>query len=234
MNKSIPFCYYHYLLTPEPKNRVLMPLNPDLTHPILLPDGNPWPHTVLLKQVIDHPNIEVGDFSYYNNFGTPKDYAKTLAPYLHPGAPEKLILGKFVQVAHGVQFITSSANHQMNGFSTFPFPVFEAELAQASYKNKGNTVIGHDVWLGHEAIIMPGVTIGSGSIIGARAVVAKDVEPYSIIAGNPGTVVRKRFDDKQIKALLDLAWWDWELDKIKEHAQDLIDGDFSLFTTRKT
>lgn len=194
-------------------------VNPLTKNPIKLPNGDSWPHTVFLKAVIDHPNIEVGEYSYYNDFADPKNYARTLAPYLYPGCPEKLIIGNFVQIAHGTRFITSSANHQIEGISTFPFIIFGGEFANYTphFPHKGNTVIGHDVWLGHESIIMPGVTVGSGSIIATRAVVTKNVPAYSIVAGNPAKVVKMRFTPDAIERLLAIAWWNWPIELITAH-----------------
>lgn len=203
---------------------------PDATsvRPIRLPDGTEWPHTVLLRNAIAHPRIEVGDYSYYNDFGAPPDLAARLAPYLHPDSPERLVIGSFCQIAHGATFITSSANHQMDGFSTFPFAVFGGAWASAyepAFPQKGDTVIGCDVWIGHEATIMPGVTIGSGAIVASNAVVTRDVEPYAVVAGNPARVVKKRFDEATVAALLDIAWWDWPADKITSHIPAIVGGD---------
>jgi virginiamycin A acetyltransferase len=146
-------------------------------------------------------------------------------PYMHPSAPEQLIIGKFVQIAHGVQIITSSANHQMDGFSTYPFAVF-GEPWQSAYQfkwpQKRDTTIGDDVWIGHQAFIMPGVTIGSGAIIGAGSVVTKDVPPYTIVAGNPAKLIRKRFDEDTINALLDIQWWHWPIETITIHLKHIV------------
>src|SRR5574338_384761 len=157
-------------------------------YPVPQSDGGVWPHTIFLKNFINHPKIEIGDYTYFNDFRLPvDDVRKLLAPYMHPVVPEKLIIGKFVQIAHGVQFITSSANHQMDGFSTYPFAVFGEPWSssyQAKWPNKGDTIVGNDVWFGHEALIMPAVSICDGAIIASRSVVTKNVEPYTIVAGN--------------------------------------------------
>ena len=202
--------------------------NPDDIYPIRMMNGETWPHAVFLKNVIDHPRIEIGDYTYYNDFESPKDFAQKLAPYLHPVSPEKLIIGRFVQIAHGVQFITSSANHLMDGISTYPFAIFGGtwgDVLKVNYTNKGDTVIGHDVWLGHGSVVLPGVTVGSGAIIGTRSVVTKDVPPYAIVAGNPGKVIRYRFEPEEIERLLQISWWDWEMDVIEEYMQAIVDGD---------
>jgi len=191
-------------------------LNMDVVHPITAPDGTVITNTVYLQNVIDHPRITVGAYSYASNFTPQSNWAQTLAPYLFPISKEKLVIGKFCQFAHGTTFITSSANHPMGGFSTYPFRVFKPET-MIDYINlpSRDTVIGHDVWIGHNATIMPGVTIGSGAIIASGAVVTKDVAPYTIVGGNPAQVIRQRFSDEVIAELLAIAWWDWPIDRIE-------------------
>ncbi|WP_430934583.1 CatB-related O-acetyltransferase [Saccharicrinis sp. 156] len=209
-------------------------LNPHKKYPMVMPDGTEIKTVVHLNQVIHHPRIEIGDFSYFGHLEVLDDYAGYLAPYLFPLSPEKLIVGKFCQIAHGVRFITSSANHNMNGFSTFPFHNFmmtpnttttEIEAMFQVPGNKGDTIIGNDVWIGMEAIIMPGVTIGDGAIIGARSVVVKDVDPYSLVGGNPAKAIKKRFSEKTIKTLLELKWWDWEIEKIEQNLDCILNPD---------
>ncbi|PYC47169.1 acetyltransferase [Litorivita pollutaquae] len=186
-------------------------------HPITLPDGQVHSNTVWLKSVIDHPNIEVGDFSYYNDFEAVTDYAARIAPYLFAGAPERLRIGKFCQIANGARFVTSSADHPKRWFTTFPFAVFDN--SQMPYFSEAfsvgrDTSIGHDVWIGDGAVILPRVAVGNGAIVGARAVVARDVPSYAVVAGNPAGTVRMRFD-AEVTALLErLAWWDLRLDQI--------------------
>lgn len=171
----------------------------------------------------------IGDYSYYNDFDPNlTDVRQKLMPYMHPLAPEKLVIGKFVQIAHGVQIITASANHQMDGFSTYPFNIFGepwSSAYKANWPNKGDTVIGDDVWIGHQAIILPAVTIGAGAIIGAGSVVTKDVPPYTIVAGNPAKPIRKRFDEETISILLKLQWWNWPIDVITENIQHIVAAD---------
>lgn len=208
-------------------------LDPTKKHPMIMPDGTVVKQVVHLQEVIDHPRIDVGEFNYYHNFETLEDYAAYLAPYLFPLSPDRLIIGKFVQIAHGVRFITGSANHAMGGFSTYPFDNFmmcaetTGEDIVAMFEksgNRGDTVVGNDVWIGLGATIMPGVTIGDGAIIGSRAVVASDVAPYTVAAGNPARPVRKRFDDAVVKALLAVRWWEWPTEKIEEN-RAIITGD---------
>ena len=200
-------------------------LNIDAVHPITAPNGAVITTAVYLQNVIDHPRIQVGAYSYASNFTSPADWAATLAPYLFPISNEKLVIGKFCQFAHGTLFITSSANHPMGGFSTYPFRVFKPET-MIDYVNLPfkDTVVGHDVWIGHGAVIMPGVTIGSGAIIAAGAVVTRDVAPYTIVGGNPAQVIRQRFDQAVVEALLDIAWWDWPIDKIEARLKAIETG----------
>lgn len=213
-----------------------MMLDPTKKHPMVLPDGTVIRQVVHLKEVINHPRIEVGAFSYYHNFEELQDYAGYLAPYLFPLSPDRLIIGKFVQMAHGVRFITSSANHDMHGFSTYPFGNFmmtsetdSEDIISMFHKsgNRGDTVVGNDVWIGLDATIMPGVKIGDGAIIGSKAVVTKDVEPYTIVCGNPAKPIRKRFDDTVIEELLTIRWWDWPIQKIEENIGVISDGNLS-------
>ncbi|QGY45717.1 antibiotic acetyltransferase [Maribellus comscasis] len=212
-------------------------LNPNKKYPMVMPDGTEIKTVVHLNQVINHPRIEIGDFSYFGHFEELQDYASFLAPYLFPLSPEKLIIGKFCQIAHGVRFITSSANHNMNGFSTFPFnnfmmtPETTKEEIEAMFKvpgKKGDSIIRNDVWIGMEAIIMPGVTIGDGAIIGARSVVVKDVEPYTIVGGNPAKAIKKRYPDDVIQKLLEIKWWDWDVEKIEQNLEVILSSDIEM------
>jgi len=203
-------------------------LNPDAVHPLTFPDGTVHLDMVHLNRVIDHPNITVGDYSYANDFDPPDDWAARLAPYLYPGAPERLVIGRFCQMAHGVRFITASANHAMGGITTYPFGVFDPATLGALRDGMGalpDTEVGHDVWIGHGAMILPGGRIGSGAIIGAGAVVGGVVPPYVVVAGNPARVVRMRFGPAEVARLLALAWWDWPLERIKAALPALMAGD---------
>lgn len=186
-------------------------------NPLVLPDGTAHAGTVFLKAVIDHPRIDVGDYAYYSDFDAVADPARRLAPYLYPGSAERLVIGNFAQIAHGVRFVTASAYHPMSGLSAFPFRIFDP-AQMGHYRDetaaRGDTIVGPDVWLGHEAQVMAGVTIGAGAIIGARAVVAGDIPPYAVAVGNPARVVRIRFSDAVVARLLRLAWWDWPIDAI--------------------
>lgn len=199
-------------------------LDASKTHPMTLPDGGVLTQIVHLARVIDHPRISVGDYSYYHDFREQTDYASVIAPYLFPLSPERLVIGRFVQIAHGARFVTGSANHDLRGFSTYPFGNFmmtagttqaEVEALLQDFGDKGDTICGNDVWLGMEAVVMPGVTLGDGAVVGARAVVTRDVAPYTVVAGNPARVVRHRFAADVVRELLAIRWWDWPIDRIE-------------------
>lgn len=182
--------------------------------------------TAYLKNVITHPQIEVGDYTYYDD---PVDVERFLENvlYLFEFMGDKLRIGKFCQMATGVRFIMNGSNHPMGGFSTYPFRVFGEEWANVPMPvtSKGDTVIGNDVWIGNGATLMQGVTIGNGAIIGTGALVTKDVAPYTIVGGNPAEVIRERFDDETIQWLNQLNWWDWPLEDITACAPALATGD---------
>lgn len=179
--------------------------------------------TVYLKNVITDPSIEVGSFTMYHDFvKDPRQFEKNNVLYHYPINRERLIIGKFCSIACGAKFLFNSANHTLDSLSTYPFPIFyeqwglDVKNVAAAWDNKGDIVIGNDVWIGYEAVILAGVTIGDGAIVGARAVVTKDVAPYTIVGGVPAHVIRKRFSDKTIEKLLKLKWWDWPFEKIQE------------------
>ncbi len=179
--------------------------------------------TVYLKSVITRPTIEVGDFTIYNDFvNDPRDFEKNNVLYHYPINHDRLIIGKFCSIACGAKFIFNCANHTLKSLSTYTFPLFfeewdlpKSEVATA-WDNKGDIIIGNDVWIGYDAVIMAGVKIGDGAIIGTRAVVTKDVEPYSIVGGLPAKEIRKRFSPETIDRLLKLQWWNWSIEKIKK------------------
>ncbi|RBI82577.1 antibiotic acetyltransferase [Rhodosalinus halophilus] len=204
---------------------------PDTRNPLVLPDGSLHEGTVFLRPAIDHPRWIVGDYTYASAHQVPDDWAQRLAPYLHPAAPERLILGRFCQIADGVVFVTASANHRRDGISTFPFAIFDGfgdnrpSLPGPDPATFPDTVIGHDVWLGQGARILPGAQIGSGTIVGTGAVVGGRVPPYSVVAGNPGRVVRRRFDDSRVARLLEVAWWDWPIGRILANEALICGGD---------
>ena len=201
--------------------------SPATAYPVRLPDGTTHSGTVFLSAVIHHPRISVGDYSYASAHCPPDDWAFRLAPYLFDFSPEKLVIGKFCQIADGVTFITASANHRYDGFSTFPFMIFTGDGPEGpSMPDPGpDTIVGNDVWIGQGARIMPGARIGNGVIIGAGAVVSGDVPDYAIVAGNPARVVRMRFDAETVAALNAIAWWDWEIATIVAHEAAIVGAD---------
>ena len=187
--------------------------------------------TVYLNAVIKDPQIEVGDYTIYNDFiADPLLFEKNNVLYHYPIHREKLIIGKFCSIACGTKFLFNCANHTLKFLSTYTFPLFyeEWELEKSNittaWDNKGNIVIGNDVWIGYEAVIMAGVHIGDGAIIAARAVVTKDVPPYTIVGGTPAKEIRKRFDAEVIEQLLIQKWWDWSTDKIHQCLPYIAEG----------
>ncbi|MPM38163.1 Virginiamycin A acetyltransferase [bioreactor metagenome] len=179
-----------------------------------------------LKNVITNPNIDVGDFTFYHDFNNPENFESQNVLYHYPINNDKLIIGKFCSIACGTKFIFNAANHTLKSFSTYPFPLFLPELnVTESWDNKGDIIIGNDVWIGFDAVIMSGVHIGNGAIIGTRAVVTKDIPPYSIVGGIPAKIIRKRFDDKVIEMLQKAKWWEWEPEIIIENMQAIRNGD---------
>lgn len=184
--------------------------------------------TIYLKDVITNPNIIVGDYTMYNDFrDDPTLFEQNNVLYHYPINDDKLIIGKFCSIACGTKFLFNSANHRMNSLSTYPFPLFFEEWGldrqdvADSWDNKGDIIIGNDVWIGYEAVILTGVTIGDGAIVGTRAVVTKDVPPYTIVGGVPARPIKKRFSEETIEKLLELQWWDWPPEKLAENI-DLI------------
>lgn len=195
-----------------------MPLGPDPLDPHPMAG---FPQITYLRAVLDHPQIEVGEYTYYDDPDGHEAFLRQVM-YLFPFVGDRLVIGRFCALARGVRFIMNGANHAMGGFSTYPFFIFGhgwagSRPADDAFPHKGDTVVGHDVWIGWDALVMPGVQIGSGAIVAARSVVTQDVPPYAIVAGNPAKVVRRRFDDETIAALLDLAWWDWPAEAISAH-----------------
>ena len=176
-----------------------------------IPENKIYPRTgdketIYLKNVITNPNIVVGDYTMYNDFvNDPVLFEKNNVLYHYPINHDKLIIGKFCSIACGAKFLFNSANHTLSSLSTYPFPLFfeewnlEKKDVTKSWDNKGNIIIGNDVWIGYEAVILAGVTIGDGAIIGTRAVVTKDVPPYTIVGGVPAKPIKKRFQKKSFQ-----------------------------------
>lgn len=186
-----------------------------------------------LKNIIKNPNIIVGDFTYYDDFESVKNFEKNVK-YHFEFIGDQLIIGKFCMIASDVTFIMNGANHLTESISSYPFAIFGGDWIDAmegeNYPTKGNTVVGNDVWIGYGAIIMPGVQIGDGAIIGAKSVVTKDVAPYSIVGGNPAKEIRKRFSEGEIKELLKLQWWNWDIQKITKNVKHLTKLDLKQLT----
>jgi len=180
-----------------------------------------------LKNIIKSPNILVGDYTYYDDFENVENFEKNVK-YHFDFTGDKLIIGKFCMIASGVKFIMNGANHLTDSLSTYPFAIFgkgwENAMQGKSYPIKGDIVIGNDVWIGHNATIMAGVKIGDGAIIATNSTVVKDVEPYAIVGGNPASEIKKRFQKSIIEKLLELKWWDWDIEKITQNIQNLTDN----------
>ena len=201
-----------------------------------IPENTIYPRTgdretVYLKNVVTDPNITVGDWTMYNDFvNDPRQFERNNVLYHYPVNRDRLVIGKFCSIACGARFLFTSANHTLRSLSTYPFPLFFEEWGldkkniTAAWDNRGDIIIGNDVWIGYEAVILSGVTIGDGAVIGARAVVTKDVPPYTIVGGVPAKVIRKRFSDEVISTLLKVKWWDWPVEQIKEHIAEIQSG----------
>jgi len=173
------------------------------------------------------PNVQIGDYTYYSdNHRSPEDFYEHIQHH-YEFLGDKLIIGKFCAIAEGITFIMNGANHRMDGISTYPFNIFGGgwekvtpNIEQLPFK--GDTIICNDVWIGQNVTIMPGVKIGDGAIIATNSTVTKDVEPYSIVSGNPAKLIKKRFSDEKIKLLLKIKWWNWEDKKIFENLEILV------------
>ena len=193
--------------------------------------------TVYLQNVVNDPFIEVGDYTIYDDFvRDPRDFARNNVLYNYPECNrDRLRIGKFCSIACGAKFLFNAANHALGSLSTYPFPIFFEEWGLSplpediagAWDNRGDIVIGNDVWIGYEAVILSGVTVGDGAIIGTRAVVTKDVPPYAIVGGVPAHVIRSRFDSRTVEALEALRWWDWEEDRIRRNLDAIRQGNLA-------
>ena len=181
-----------------------------------------------LKNIIKNHNIIVGDYTYYDDFEDVHNFEKNVK-YHFDFTGDQLIIGKFCMIASDVKFIMNGANHLSNAISTYPFAVFgngwESAMEGKTYPNKGNIEIGNDVWIGYNATIMAGVKIGDGAIIATNSTVVSDVEPYTIVGGNPAREIKKRFSPEIVERLLKLQWWNWDIEKITKNVQNLTDLD---------
>lgn len=205
-----------------------------------IPEKNIYPRTgdrqtVYLKNTITNPAIIVGEYTMYNDFvNDPAQFERNNVLYHYPVNHDRLMIGKFCSIACGAKFLFNSANHSLSSLSTYPFPIFYEEwrldrknVAEA-WDNKGDIVIGNDVWIGYEAVILAGVTVGDGAIIGARAMVTKDVPPYTIVGGVPAKPIRKRFSEETISEMLALKWWDWPKERIARNIPAIQSGRLDL------
>lgn len=196
--------------------------SPDSRHPIAGQD-----RLVYLKTIITNPQIIVGDYTYYDDFEHPENFEKNVL-YLFDFVGDRLIIGKFCSIASDVKFIMNGGNHRTDWFTNYPFPVFGQGWEKAmpeSWPDKGNTVIGNDVWIGYGATFMPGVEVGDGAIVASQSVVTRSVPPYTVVGGNPAKEIRRRFDDATIQALLEIRWWDWDIEKITHNLHAICGSD---------
>lgn len=194
--------------------------------------------TVFLKPLLERrlaecgrpDNVAVGVYSYYDDVADPLPFFERNILYNHGFSGARLTIGRYCALASGTTFIMPDANHATAGATTYPFPIFGGDWAERlpveelPVAAKGDTLVGDDVWFGYQSLVMPGVTIGSGAVIGTRAVVTRDVPAYAVVAGNPARVVRRRFDDATVERLLALAWWDWPPEQVMEAIPDLVHG----------
>lgn len=199
---------------------------------------NEYKTSCFIKNVITAPNIIVGDYTYYDDALAPTEFEKNNVLFNYPEFGDKLIIGKFCSIASGTKFIMGSANHRLGSVTTYPFNVFGGSWQENTPDHmsqlpfKGDIVIGNDVWIGRESIIMPGVKIGDGAIIAAYSVVTKDVEPYSVVGGNPARFIKKRFNDELIELLLEFKWWDLPPEKLVTVLPLLCDFDLEKVTKK--
>src|SRR5215208_7135079 len=182
---------------------------------------------VFLRPLVRSANVEIGEYTYYDSYGDPLAFEHDAV--LYGFGPERLLIGRFCAIASGVRFLMPGANHADLGPSTFPFGVFGPPWETTmdivmSAPSRGDTVVGHDVWLGYSALVLPGVTIGHGAVVAAASVVARDVPPYAVVAGNPARVVRSRFSEKDVERLLRAAWWTWPVELVTENARTIMGG----------
>jgi virginiamycin A acetyltransferase len=201
--------------------------SPDNAHPMV-----GFPQVGFLKPLVKSANISIGDYTYYDDPDGPEHFESRNVLYHFPFIGDKLVIGKFCALARGVRFIMNGANHKLTGFSTYPFNIFAngwevSEPKREELPFRGDTVVGNDIWLGYESLVMPGVTIGDGAIVAARAVVTQAVPAYSVVGGNPAKVLKLRFPEKIISELLAIRWWDWPIEKITKNLAAITGADLS-------
>lgn len=188
-----------------------------------------FPQVCYIKNSVENPNIIIGDYTYYDDPEDSENFERNVL-YHFPFIGDKLIIGKFCAIARGAKFIMNGANHKLSGITTYPFQIFgngwEKVMPEpGDLPYKGDTVIGNDVWIGYDALIMPGIRIGNGAVISSRSVVTRDVPPYTIVGGNPAQPIRQRFSTESIDLLEQIAWWDWPVEKITRHLNVIVSGD---------
>jgi virginiamycin A acetyltransferase len=198
--------------------------SPENKHPM---EG--FPQVCFIKNTVKNPNIVVGDYTYYDDPEDSENFERNVL-YHFPFIGDRLIIGKFCAIARGAKFIMNGANHKLTGITTYPFQIFgngwERVLPKpGDLPYKGDTIIGNDVWIGYDALIMPGVRIGNGAIISSRSVVVSDVAAYTIAGGNPAKPIRQRFEPDAVAILESIAWWDWPVEKITLNLEALVSGD---------
>ena len=204
--------------------------SPDDPHPM-----KGFPQVGFLKPLVKNPNIVVGDYSYYDDPEGPEQFEAKCVLYHFPFIGDKLIIGKFCAIGRGVKFIMNGANHPMKGFSTYPFYIFGNGWERCSPQPedlpyKGDTVVGNDVWIGYDSLIMPGVNIGNGAIISTRSVVTSNVTAYAIVGGNPARLIRHRFPETVVQSLQRISWWDWPVEKISDHLSSFLGADIEALS----
>lgn len=187
-----------------------------------------FPRVCFIKNTVNNPNILIGDYTYYDDPEDSEGFERNVL-YHYPFVGDRLVIGKFCAIAHKVTFIMNGANHKISGFSTYPFSIFgngweKATPAMNELPFKGDTIIGNDVWIGYNALIMPGVNIGHGAIIAAGSVVASDVPPYCVAGGNPSRILKERFPEDVVKELIRIAWWDWPIEMVTKHLNHIVGG----------
>lgn len=206
--------------------------DPETKHPL---DG--FPQVCFIKNTVSNPNISIGEFTYYDDPENSEDFERNVL-YHFPFIGDKLIIGKFCALARGTKFIMNGANHQISGISTYPFYIFNKGWEKVTPKPgdlpyKGDTVIGNDVWIGYDTLIMPGVQIGNGAVVSSRSVVVSDVPAYSIVGGNPARTIRMRFEPEVIQRLESIAWWDWSIEKITDNLSLIVAADVDALEKSK-
>jgi virginiamycin A acetyltransferase len=188
-----------------------------------------FPQVCFIKNTVSNPNIIIGDYTYYDDPDDSENFERNVL-YHYPFIGDRLVIGKFCAIATGVKFIMNGANHKVSGISTYPFQIFgngweKVAPGPGDLPYKGDTIIGNDVWIGYDSLIMPGVNIGNGAIISSRSVVAGDVPAYTIVGGNPARRIKERFPSDVVSELEAIAWWNWPIEKISRNLHIIVSAD---------